>query len=148
MHQIDLFYSQLCDALQRYSSNYIPSSKPSNSHDYIVPRFNECVKDLHCTARSDYVAYRDAGKRRSGVLCSNVGRSRLMVKYALRQCKRNEEAIRADQHAKSLFDKDMVSFWKHIRKENNGRVPFATTIGGVTGEFILLNGGKTIINRY
>ena len=57
-----------------------------------------------------------------------------MFKYALRQCKRNEEAIRADQHAKSLFDKDMVSFWKHIRKENSARVPLATTIGGVTGE--------------
>ena len=96
--------------------------------------FNEYVKDLHCTARSDYVAWRDAGKQRSGVLCSNMRRSRLMFKYALRQCKRNEEAIRADQHAKSLFDKDMVSFWKHIRKENSARVPLATTIGGVTGE--------------
>ena len=136
-HQIDLFYSQMCDALQRSSSNCIPSSKPSDSHDYIVPGFNEYVKDLHCTARSDYVAWRDAGKQRSGVLCSNMRRSRLMFKYALRQCKRNEEAIRADQHAKSLFDKDMVSFWKHIRKENSARVPLATTIGGgggVTGE--------------
>ena len=28
----------------------------------------------------------------------------------------------------------MVSFWKHIRKENSARVPLATTIGGVTGE--------------
>ena len=57
-----------------------------------------------------------------------------MFKYALRQCKRNLEAIRAHQHAKSLFDKDMVSFWKHFRKESNARVPLATTIGGVTGE--------------
>ena len=28
----------------------------------------------------------------------------------------------------------MVSFWKHIRKENNARVPLATTMGGATGE--------------
>ena len=28
----------------------------------------------------------------------------------------------------------MVSFWKHINKSNNTRVPLATTIGGVTGE--------------
>ena len=56
-----------------------------------------------------------------------------MFKYALRQCKRNEEAIRADEHAKSLFDKDMVLSWKkYIRKENNARVPLATTIGSVT----------------
>ena len=46
----------MCDALQRSSSKCIPSSKPSDGHDYIVPGFNEYVKDLHCTARSDYVA--------------------------------------------------------------------------------------------
>ena len=28
----------------------------------------------------------------------------------------------------------MLSFWKHIRKSNNARVPLATTIGGITGE--------------
>ena len=28
----------------------------------------------------------------------------------------------------------MVSFWKHIRKENSARVPLATIIGGVTCE--------------
>ena len=28
----------------------------------------------------------------------------------------------------------MVSFWKYIQKENNARVPLATTIGGVTGD--------------
>ena len=61
-------------------------------------------------------------------------RSRLKFKYALRQCKKNEDAIRADQYAKSLLDKDMVSFWKHIRKSNNVRVPLASTVGGVTGE--------------
>ena len=92
-HQINVFYSQTCDALQRSSSNCIPSSKPRDSHDYIVPGFNEYVKDVHCTARYDYVAWRDAGEQRSGVLCSDMRRSRLMFKYALRQCKSNEETI-------------------------------------------------------
>ena len=46
----------------------------------------------------------------------------------------NEDAIRADKYAKSLLDKDILSFWKHIRKSNNARVPLATTIGGITGE--------------
>ena len=74
-HQIDLLYSQIYDALQRSSSNCIPSSKPGDSRDYTVAGFNKYVKDLHCTARSDYVAWRDAGKQRSGVLCSNMRRS-------------------------------------------------------------------------
>ena len=109
----------------------IPSSKSSDGRDYIVPGFNDYVKDLHSTSRFDYVACRDAGKPRSGATCSNVRRSRLKFKYALRQCKRNEDA---DRYAKSLLDKDMVSFWKHIRKSNNVRVPLASTVGGVTGE--------------
>ena len=46
----------------------------------------------------------------------------------------NEDAIRADKYAKALLDKDILSFWKHIRKSNNARVPLATTIGGITGE--------------
>ena len=133
-HEIDLYYSEICKALHCSSLDSIPSSKSSDCRDYIVPGFNDYVKDLHSTARSDYVAWRDAGKPRSGAPCSNMRRSRLKFKYALRQCKRNEDAIRADQYAKSLLDKDMVSFWKHIRKSNNVRVPLASTVGGVTGE--------------
>ena len=59
---------------------------------------------------------------------------RLKFKYALRQCKDNEDAFRSDQYGKSLFEKDVPSFWKHIGKNNNTRVPLATSINGVTGE--------------
>ena len=61
-------------------------------------------------------------------------RSRLQFKYALRQCRINEDAIRADKYAKSLLDKDNLSFWKHNYKSNNAMVPLATPIGGITGE--------------
>ena len=44
----------------------------------------------------------------------------------------NEDAIRDDKYAKSLLDKDILSFWKYIRKSNNARVPLATTIDGIT----------------
>ena len=108
--------------------------------DYIVPGFNDYVKDLHSTARSDYVAWRDAGMPRSGAPCSNMRRSRLEFKYALRHCKRNEDAIRANQYAKSLLHKDMVSPWKHIRKSNNVRVPLASTVGGVRVSFCFSRG--------
>ena len=50
-------------------------------------------------------------------------------KYIIHACTYNtlEDAIRADQYSKSLLDKDMVSFWRHIRKSNNVRVPLAST---------------------
>ena len=98
-HEIDFCYSEICKALHCSSLDSILSSKSSDCRDYIVPGFNDYVKDLHSTARSDYVAWRDAGKPRSGAPCSNMRRSRLKFKYALRQCKRNEHAIRSDQYA-------------------------------------------------
>ena len=71
------------------------------------------VKDLHSTARSDYVDWKDAGKPRSGAPCSNMRRSRLKFKYALRQlCKRNEDAFRADEYAKSLAY--LIRIWCHF----------------------------------
>ena len=51
-HQIDSFYSQICDTLQCSSLDCMPSSKASVNHDYIVPGFNDYVKDLHSIARS------------------------------------------------------------------------------------------------
>ena len=95
-HEIDLCYSEICKALHCSSLDAIPSSKSSDCRDYIVPGFDNYVKDRHGTARSDYVAWRDAGKPRSGAPCSNMRRSRLKFKYAFRQCKMNEDAIRAD----------------------------------------------------
>ena len=56
-------------------------------------RVNDYVKDLHSVARSDYVVWRDAGKPRSGTPCSNISRSRFQFKYALRQCRMNEELL-------------------------------------------------------
>ena len=71
-HEIDLFYSQICEALHCSSLDSIPSSKSSDCRSYIVPGFNDYVKDLHSVARSDYVVWRDAGKPRSGTPCSNM----------------------------------------------------------------------------
>ena len=48
----------------------IPSTKSSDCRNYIVPEFNDYVKDLHSVARSDYVVWRDTGKPRSGTPCS------------------------------------------------------------------------------
>jgi hypothetical protein len=44
-----------------------------------------------------------------------------------------EDTARADALAKSLVDKDMISFWKSIRNMNRKSVPLAQEINGVTG---------------
>ena len=112
---IDLFYSQICCALEQSSKKTIPSSNLRDGLDYIVPGFNDFVKELHTSARNDYIVWRNAGRPRSGTLCSDMRRSRMRFKYALRQCSQNEKSIRADQYAKSLMNNDMTSFWDSIR---------------------------------
>ena len=54
-HEIDVFYSYICEVLHCSSQNSIPSSKSSDCRNYIVPGFNDYVKDLYNVARSDYV---------------------------------------------------------------------------------------------
>ena len=114
--QIDTSYSQICNVLRQSSIESVPSSKIHDSRDDIVPGLNEFAKELHCTARDAYIAWRDAGRPCSGDLCSDMRSSRLRFKYTLRICKQNEQAIRANAHAKALLEKDMLSFWKGVKK--------------------------------
>ena len=102
--------------------------------DYIVPGFNEFAKELHFTARDAYIAWRDAGRRRSGDLCSDMRSSRLRFKYTLRICRQNKQAIRANAHAKVLLERDMLSFWKGVKKENNSRLPLSSKVNNCVGE--------------
>ena len=44
--------------------------------------------------------------------------SRLRFKYALRQCQSNDEIMRADALARSLYCKDSVSLWKGVSGMN------------------------------
>ena len=54
----------------------------------------------------------------------------------MRECRQNEETIRANEHAKSLMEKDMTSFWKGIKKNYNSKVPLAPMINNCVGEDI------------
>ena len=102
----------MCCALLDSSHETIPSKNDNGCRDFIVPGYNDYAKELHCEARTAYIAWKHAGRPCTGVFCSDMRTSRLRFKYALRLCKRNKLSMRANAHAKSLLDKDMVSFWK------------------------------------
>ena len=92
------------------------------------------MKELHTSARNDYTVWQNPGSPQSGTFCTDMRRSRLRLKYALRQCNQNEKYIRAEQYAKSLMNKDMTSFWDSIRKYSNTRIPLASMIDNCTGK--------------
>ena len=55
IRDIDTYYDNICDTLVVVSKKYIPSSTFKCSSDYIVPGFNEHLKDLHEKARQCYL---------------------------------------------------------------------------------------------
>ena len=131
--QLDDYYSSICEALRKASIKSIPTSIFKCSSDYIVPGFNEYVRELHDIARSSYLVWRQSGKPRGDVTEGDMRTSRLRFKYALRQCQNNDEIMRADALARSLYCKDSVSFWKGVRGVNCNNIPLTTKVGDVVG---------------
>ena len=137
--QLDSFYSDICSALENSSRKYISTCKANHSRDYIVPGFNHYVKGLHAEARRAYVIWRELGRERCGPTWEHMRRTRLQFKYALRQCQRYEDQVRADAMATSLKSGDVVSFWKRVKQVNNKAVPLATIVDGCTGDDDIAN---------
>ena len=133
VEQIDQLYSQLCSVLKRASDDSIPICKIHSHNDYIVPGFNELAKQLHSEARADYLLWKASGKPRAGLLYLNMCQSRIRFKRTLKGCRQNEESLRANAHAKSLFEKDMTSFWKDINNNYDTRLPLAPMVDKCIG---------------
>ena len=73
------------------------------------------------------------GKSRGDVTEGDMRTSRLRFKYALRQRQSNDEIMRADALARSLYCKDSISFWKGISGMKSSKVPLAPKMGDSVG---------------
>ena len=60
--------------------------------------------------------------------------SRIRFKRTLKECGQNEESLRANVHAKSLFEKDMTPFWKDIKRNYDTKLPLAPMVDKCIGE--------------
>jgi len=130
---IDKLYQDICNTLHECSKACIESVS-STSNNHVTPGWNDYIKDLHHEARSAYVMWRDLGKPRTGPISELMRRSRLIFKYALRQCKRNEQTLRADAMAKDFECKDVKSFWSKVAKMQNNNLPPPSVVGDCHGE--------------
>ena len=131
--QINDYFGSICEALRKANIKSIPTSIFKCSNDYIVPGFNEYVRELHDIARSSYLVWRQSGKPRGDVTECDMRISRLRFKYVLRQCQNNDEIMRADALTRSLYCKDSVSFWKGVRGINCNNIPLTTKVGDAVG---------------
>ena len=77
----------------------------------------------------------------------NISYLALNFKYALRQCKRNEEIVRADAMAKDFESKDVKSFWSKVSKMQNDKLPLPSVVNGCQGEDAIVNMWKSHFER-
>ena len=132
--QLDNYFTSISDALDLTSKQTIPTSKIKCPSEYIVPGFNDYLKDLHDSARNSYLVWKQNGKPRGDDTDMDMRTTRLRFKYALRQCRCDEEQNRADALARTLHCKDTTDFWKGVRGIKDSRVPLATKVGDAVGD--------------
>ena len=127
---IDNLFDDICNALRVSSLETITICKKTFCQDYIVPGWNDCVKEAHTEARYYYILWRDVGKPKHGPVCELMRKTRLHFKYTLKQCQQREDMARADAMVKSMQAKDADSFWKNVSKTYKKGISNATNVNG------------------
>ena len=99
--------------------------------DYVVPGWNDYVKEAHSEVRYYYILWRDMGKPKHGPVSELMPKNRLHFKHLLKQCQQREDMARAYAMTKSIQAKDSVSFvWKKVSKTYKKGIPNATNSNG------------------
>ena len=129
---LDQLVKDLTEGLLTAARHSVPSSD-RGTHRAAVPGWNDLVKDHHTRARLSFLVWARAGKPRHGPVHQEMYNDRLRFKYALRECKRMEESIRADKLAHDLLEKDYLSFWKGVKAQNCSKAPLPDVVDGKSG---------------
>ena len=130
---IDSFYAAIISALKLSAKCCIPSSAIS-SKCYIVPGWNEYVKEHHLHAKDALWWWNLYNRPRHGPIYDNMRKTRAHFKYALRFARQQEETAKADALARDLSDKNVDNFWKTVHKMNSNSTVQANVIDGTTGQ--------------
>ena len=129
--QLNECYSHLSGTIMLAGSHCIKRSP--TGHPKSLPGWNLSVKRKHFVARQSFLTWRSCGSPREGLEASLMRQSRLSFKYALRKCKRNSNAAKANKIAKFLSHQQPSRFWSIIKRELGGRPPIPPSLGNISG---------------
>ena len=119
-----------------------------NFYYSIVNTVNGCIKQcipLHRhskhsivgwngEARTEFKYWKQHGMPRSGPVFREMSSARARFKYALRQCRLDEQCISSENLASSMQCHDVNNFWKNISLLNTSKSTLANCINGTTEE--------------
>ena len=80
----------------------------------LIPGWNTYVKDLHRAARDQFKHWKRCGSPRQGEEAEAMRRSRAAFKHAIRRCRQQEEAMRAEALSLKLASGDSRAFWRSV----------------------------------
>ena len=83
---------------------------------YIRPGWNEYVKNCYEESRRAFLQWRRDASPRNGFSANLMRQKRPLFKIKLRQCKRDEELMRADASASKLRSGKVLSFWSDVSR--------------------------------
>lgn len=111
------------------------SCTPSVGKRHFTPvaGWNDYVKDWKAASRESFLLWVDAGRPRVGPEFELMKSCKTRFKYALRQCRRNEETHKANALAEKMLQKRYDIFWKEVKFVNSAKVSLPNNIGNVSG---------------
>ena len=80
-----------------------------------IPGWNDFVRDYYTTSREAFKTWKENGSPRFGPMACLMRRSRAEFKYVLRQCRLQEDELRAMALSNKLQDNDFIPFWRDVQ---------------------------------
>ena len=133
---IDHFYYDIVNTVFGCIRKCIPMKK-HNEHSIVG--WNEEVKHYHTIARSEFKFWKQNNMPRSGPVFHDISIARARFKYALRQCRLDEQMIYSNRLANYMQCHDVNNFWKTINIRNKSKATLSNCIAGTSGETNIAN---------
>ena len=143
LREVDGLLKCLVDSVY-IASQCVSKEKVRKNKCKVIPGWNRNVKQLHGTARQDYLNWIHLGRVRDGEEFRKMKESRKIFKAALNDCKINEIREVSMSVEESYRNKDMKTFWKGVHAMSN-KIKHSKLIDGQTNNVDIVN---TFANRF
>ena len=98
----------------------------------VIPGWSEFGKPKKDVAQFWYSLWRDSGSPRGGELANVMRYTKRQYHYAIRSCRKNVDAIRANRMAEALSGNKHRAFWQEVKRFKQSRNKQPTFVDGVT----------------
>ena len=116
--QLDDYTEFLVKTCIDSAENWMPKVKTGTDAKKGIPFWTENIAELREQALDCHWIWVNTGKPTSGGLFDEMRQSRRRYHYAIRQTKKNEDALRNQKLAESIANKRQGDIWKELKKAN------------------------------